>query len=81
MSGKHCQKVWYATFPPAKSKNSWLSVQKLASVCSVAQQELDKNLYSRLLLLLSDESPIFDNLVHEAALKAFTVLVRKYVTL
>jgi phosphatidylinositol 4-kinase len=50
-------------------------------VCCVAQQELDKSLYTRLLLLLSEESPVFDNLVHEAALKALTVLVQKYVLL
>ncbi|KAG7448129.1 uncharacterized protein BT62DRAFT_930208 [Guyanagaster necrorhizus] len=51
---------------------------KLASVCSVALQELDEELYSRLLLLLSEESPIFDNLVQEAALKATTVLVQNF---
>lgn len=52
--------------------------QKLASVCSVALHELDEKLFSRLLLLLSDESPISDHLVQEAALKATTVLVQKY---
>ncbi|KAK0463795.1 uncharacterized protein EV420DRAFT_1520089 [Desarmillaria tabescens] len=51
---------------------------KLASVCSVALHELDEELYSRLLLLLSEESPIFDNLVQEAALKATTVLVQNF---
>ncbi|KAG6853905.1 hypothetical protein C0991_012574 [Blastosporella zonata] len=49
---------------------------KLASVCSVALQELDGKLFSRLQLLLSEESPISDNLVQEAALKATTVLVQ-----
>lgn len=51
--------------------------QKLASICSVALHELDEKLFSRLLLLLSDESPISDNLVQEAALKATTVLVQR----
>ncbi|RDB21005.1 Phosphatidylinositol 4-kinase stt4 [Hypsizygus marmoreus] len=51
---------------------------KLASVCSVALQELDRKLFSQLLRLLSDESPISDNLVQEAALKATTVLVRSF---
>ncbi|KAG6880260.1 hypothetical protein C0992_001828 [Termitomyces sp. T32_za158] len=49
---------------------------KLASVCSVALQELDGKLFSRLQLLLSEESSISDNLVQEAALKATTVLVQ-----
>ncbi|KAG5638986.1 hypothetical protein H0H81_008207 [Sphagnurus paluster] len=51
---------------------------KLASVCSIALHELDGKLFSRLLLLLSDESPISDNLVQEAALKATTVLVQSF---
>ncbi|KNZ80366.1 Phosphatidylinositol 4-kinase stt4 [Termitomyces sp. J132] len=51
---------------------------KLASVCSVALQELDEKLFSRLQLLLSEESPISDNLVQEAALKATTVLVQSF---
>jgi phosphatidylinositol 4-kinase len=51
--------------------------QKLASICSVAVRELDEKLLSRLLLLLSDKSPVSDNLVQEAALKATTVLVQK----
>ncbi|KAG6889834.1 hypothetical protein C0995_014311 [Termitomyces sp. Mi166 len=51
---------------------------KLASVCSVALQELDGKLFSRLQLLLSEESPISDNLVQEAALKATTVLVQSF---
>ncbi|KAG6868817.1 hypothetical protein C0993_009699 [Termitomyces sp. T159_Od127] len=49
---------------------------KLASVCSVALQDLDAKLFSRLQLLLSEESSISDNLVQEAALKATTVLVQ-----
>ncbi|CAK5277296.1 unnamed protein product [Mycena citricolor] len=51
---------------------------KLASICSIASRSLDEELYSRLLLLLSDESPIFDNLVQEAALKATIVLVHSF---
>lgn len=39
-------------------------------------QELNEGLYSRLLLLLSEDSPISDNMVQEAALKATTILVR-----
>lgn len=52
---------------------------KLASICSITLHQLDEALYSRLLLLLSDQSPICDNLVQEAALKATIVLVHKYV--
>ena len=55
-----------------------IAVQKLASICSVALKDLDDKLYARLLLLLSDESPISDHLVQEAALKATTVLVQRY---
>ncbi|KAG6828586.1 hypothetical protein H0H92_007376 [Tricholoma furcatifolium] len=51
---------------------------KLASICSVALQELDGKLLSRLQILLSEESPISDNLVQEAALKATTVLVQSF---
>ncbi|EGO21128.1 hypothetical protein SERLADRAFT_452259 [Serpula lacrymans var. lacrymans S7.9] len=51
---------------------------KLASVCSIALRELDRYLYSELTLLLSDESPVSDNLVQEAALKATTVLVQSF---
>lgn len=52
-------------------------VQKLASICTVALRDLDEKLYSRLLLLLSDDTPISDNLVQESALKATTILVRR----
>ncbi|KAJ8594622.1 hypothetical protein M405DRAFT_469254 [Rhizopogon salebrosus TDB-379] len=51
---------------------------KLASVCSVALRELDRNLHTRLMQLLSDRAPILDNLVQESALKATTVLVRSF---
>ncbi|KAK7038059.1 hypothetical protein R3P38DRAFT_3311292 [Favolaschia claudopus] len=51
---------------------------KLASICSITLHQLDEALYSRLLLLLSDRSPICDNLVQEAALKATIVLVHNF---
>ncbi|KAJ7709476.1 hypothetical protein B0H17DRAFT_1155491 [Mycena rosella] len=51
---------------------------KLASICSIALHDLDEALYSRLFLLLSDQSPICDNLVQEAALKATIVLVHNF---
>ncbi|THU88594.1 hypothetical protein K435DRAFT_821590 [Dendrothele bispora CBS 962.96] len=51
---------------------------KLASISSVIQRDLDEKLFSRLLLLLSDDSPITDNLVQEAALKATTIVVRNF---
>ncbi|KAJ7286212.1 hypothetical protein C8J57DRAFT_1496884 [Mycena rebaudengoi] len=51
---------------------------KLASICSIALRQLDDGLYSRLFLLLSDHSPICDNLVQEAALKATIVLVHNF---
>ncbi|KAJ3513745.1 hypothetical protein NLJ89_g2774 [Agrocybe chaxingu] len=51
---------------------------KLATICCLAQREIDEQLYTRILLLLSTESPISDNLVQEAALKATTVLVRSF---
>jgi len=53
-------------------------LQKLASICSVALGELDPELYACLGLLLSDKTPIMDNLVQEAALKAMTVLVQSF---
>lgn len=53
------------------------SVQKLAAVCAAAYGELDKSLHSRIQLLLSEESPVSDNLVQEAALKATSIIVRK----
>ncbi|TFK30200.1 atypical/PIKK/PI4K protein kinase [Coprinopsis marcescibilis] len=51
---------------------------KLASVCCIALQEIDDQLHKRILLLLSGRSPISDNLVQEAALKATTILVRSF---
>ncbi|CAA7271519.1 unnamed protein product [Cyclocybe aegerita] len=51
---------------------------KLATICCLVQREIDEQLHTRILLLLSTESPISDNLVQEAALKATTVLVRSF---
>ena len=51
--------------------------QKLSAVCSAALSVLDDNLLTRLKLLLSDQSPLTDNLVQEAALKSIAILVRK----
>lgn len=53
--------------------------QKLASICCLALREIDDQLYSRILLLLSTDPPFSDNLVQEAALKATTILVRTWV--
>lgn len=51
--------------------------QKLSAVCSAALSVLDDNLLTRLKLLLSDQAPLADNLVQEAALKSTAILVRK----
>ena len=51
--------------------------QKLSAVCSAALSVLDDNLFTRLKLLLSDQTPLADNLVQEAALKSTAILVRK----
>ncbi|KAG5645572.1 hypothetical protein DXG03_005710 [Asterophora parasitica] len=67
---------WIVPFDELQKSD--ISPQKLASICTVALQELDGKLFSLLLLLLSDESPISDNLVQEAALKATTVLVQRF---
>ncbi|KAH7889620.1 hypothetical protein F5I97DRAFT_1934490 [Phlebopus sp. FC_14] len=66
--------------PPVETF-AWETVSeslKLASICSVALGELDSDLYACLGLLLSDKTPIMDNLVQEAALKATTVLVQSF---
>ncbi|KAG8969691.1 phosphatidylinositol-4- kinase [Tulasnella sp. 419] len=51
---------------------------KLASLCCVMVQDLDPGLFSRLKLVLSDASPVFDTLVQEAAVGALTVLVHNF---
>jgi phosphatidylinositol 4-kinase len=66
---------------PAADTYAWETMSeslKLASVCCVAVQRLDEDLASRLRLLLSAESPIWDMLVQEAALKSTIVLVRNF---
>ncbi|KAF8623467.1 hypothetical protein AX15_006251 [Amanita polypyramis BW_CC] len=66
---------------PSMDTYSWETMSeslKLATVCSVASGELDEKLYTRLSLLLSSASPVSDNLVQEAALKATTVLVQSF---
>jgi phosphatidylinositol 4-kinase len=55
------------------------NLQKLASICCLAQKEIDETLYNQILLLLSMNSPVSDNLVQEAALKSITILVRRFV--
>lgn len=68
------------TFISTNGSHRWTdhNPQKLASICSVALGELDPDLYTCLGLLLSDKTPIMDNLVQEAALKAMTVLVQSF---
>lgn len=53
----------------------------MGTVCIVALQDLDSDLFLRLKVILSMDSPIADSLVQVAASKAVTVLVRQYVTL
>lgn len=65
-------------FTEGMHRRTYHTFQKLASVCSVALGELDPDLYAYLGLLLSDKTPIMDNLVQEAALKAMTVLVQSF---
>ncbi|KAI0064541.1 hypothetical protein BV25DRAFT_1930940 [Artomyces pyxidatus] len=48
---------------------------KLGTVCAVTLADLDQSLFSRLKIILSNESPIADSLVQVAALKSVTVLV------
>ncbi|CAL1705565.1 unnamed protein product [Somion occarium] len=66
---------------PSEDSYAWETMSeslKLAAICSVARGELDNKLYARIKLLLSDESPLSDNLVQEAALKATAILVRNF---
>lgn len=60
---------------------SYTPCQKLASICSIALQDMDVDLLTKLKQLLSDESPVVDHLVQEAALRSTSVLVQKYVSL
>ncbi|KAF8969865.1 hypothetical protein BDZ97DRAFT_1937223 [Flammula alnicola] len=66
---------------PPLDTYAWETVSeslKLASICCLALRDVDEQLYNRILLLLSTDSPISDNLAQEAALKATTVLVRSF---
>ncbi|KAI0782195.1 atypical/PIKK/PI4K protein kinase [Abortiporus biennis] len=66
---------------PAEDSYAWETMSeclKLVSVCSIASGVLETRLYARLKLLLSEESPVSDNLVQEAALKATAILVRNF---
>ncbi|PCH37888.1 atypical/PIKK/PI4K protein kinase [Wolfiporia cocos MD-104 SS10] len=66
---------------PSDDSYAWETMSetlKLASVCSAALGELDKNLHSRLKLLLGIDSPMCDNMVREAALKSTAILVRNF---
>ncbi|KAL1947994.1 hypothetical protein VTO73DRAFT_13718 [Trametes versicolor] len=66
---------------PAEDSYCWETMSeslKLAAVCCAALNELDGNLYDRLKSLLSAESPIFDNMVQESALKSTAILVRHF---
>ena len=69
---------------PAYDTYAWETLSeslKLATVCTVALQELDQALFSRLKGVLSVESPISDSLVQVTALKTVTVLVQQSVLL
>lgn len=66
---------------PPEESYAWDTMSeslKLASLCSVVLQDLDASLFSRLKLLLSDNSPVWENLVQESALKAVTVLAHNF---
>ncbi|KAJ3555853.1 hypothetical protein NM688_g2347 [Phlebia brevispora] len=66
---------------PSEDSYAWETMSeslKLASICSAASHTLDKQLHARVQLLLSEESPISDNLVQEAALKSTAILVRNF---
>ncbi|EKM55298.1 uncharacterized protein PHACADRAFT_255820 [Phanerochaete carnosa HHB-10118-sp] len=66
---------------PSEDSYAWETMSeslKLASVCSAASHNLNKALFARIQLLLSEDSPVSDNLVQEAALKATAILVRNF---
>ncbi|KAH9852668.1 atypical/PIKK/PI4K protein kinase [Lenzites betulinus] len=66
---------------PAEDSYCWETMSeslKLAAVCCAALDELDTNLYDRVKTLLSADSPIFDNMVQESALKSTAILVRHF---
>lgn len=51
--------------------------KKLATVCSLALDEIDPVLFERVKLILSKEAPVVDAFLQDAALKSATVLVQK----
>jgi len=55
----------------------FFSLQKLATLCSVALGQPDASLLSRIRILLSENAPIFDAMVQEAALQSLIILVHK----
>ncbi|CDO73608.1 hypothetical protein BN946_scf185014.g78 [Trametes cinnabarina] len=66
---------------PADDSYCWETMSeslKLAAVCCAALEQLDASLYDRLMALLSVDSPIFDNMIQEAALKSTAVLVKHF---
>ncbi|PPQ71810.1 hypothetical protein CVT24_006200, partial [Panaeolus cyanescens] len=66
---------------PAPDTYAWETMSeslKLASICCLALREVDPQLQQRITVLLSTDTPISDNLVQEAALKATAVLVRSF---
>ncbi|KAI0647399.1 atypical/PIKK/PI4K protein kinase [Trametes meyenii] len=66
---------------PAEDSYCWETMSealKLSAVCCAALADLDATLYDRLKTLLSADSPIFDNMVQEAALKSTAILVRHF---
>ena len=54
---------------------SFVTLWKLSAVCSAALSVLDDNLFTRLKLLPSEQTPLADNLVQEAAMKSTAILV------
>ncbi|KAI8989762.1 atypical/PIKK/PI4K protein kinase [Trametes punicea] len=66
---------------PAEDSYCWETMSeslKLAAVCCAGLNNLDANLYDRLKTLLSVDSPIFDNMIQEAALKSIAILVKHF---
>ncbi|KAI0822734.1 atypical/PIKK/PI4K protein kinase [Trametes gibbosa] len=66
---------------PVEDSYCWETMSeslKLAAVCCAALDELDSNLYDRVKTLLSADSPIFDNMVQESALKSTSIIVRHF---
>ncbi|KZO97923.1 atypical/PIKK/PI4K protein kinase [Calocera viscosa TUFC12733] len=51
---------------------------KLTALCSVAMQELDTSLLTGLKVLLSDNAPVYDALVQEAALACTALLAQNF---